>query len=52
MSNPLSVVHFVLCFSVLMVWPQKICTVGRAAEDHVKVSLRGQRVTSHRRELL
>lgn len=48
----LSVVYFVLCFSVLMVWPHKSCTVSKAAEHHVKVSLRGHRITSHRRQML
>lgn len=51
MSNLLSVVYFVLCFSVLMVWPHKICAISKAAEHRVKVSLRRHRITSHRREL-
>lgn len=29
LSNLLSVVYFVLCFSVLMMWPHKICAVAK-----------------------
>lgn len=50
--NLLFVVYFVLYSSVLMVQPHKSCTVGRAAEHHVKVTLGGHRIMSHRRELL